>query len=154
MSSISSDIASYRYDDSRTDYNIHTYLTYNQANEIAQDIAGTMIPKIKEGVQYEGFGGQYYVGYEVPLHIIYIIGGIQYRFIYSYNVTETYENKDKVALRNVSIGSTSFELYAGEGRGYGTFMLGTTEVYVSVATDDPEAVNFECFEFVTITRNP
>ena len=70
VSSISSDIASYEYDDSRTDYNIHTHLTNNQANEIARDIAGTMIPKIKDGVTYEGFSGDYYVGYDNPLYLL------------------------------------------------------------------------------------
>ena len=36
----------------------------------------------------------------------------------------------------------------------GSFMPGTTEVYVSVYTDDPEVVNFERFEVLSITRNP
>lgn len=78
-------------------------MAYDEANKIAQDITGTMIPQIKEG-GVKG-GGMYYVGYEAPLDISYKIVKILYRFTYSYNDTEVNKSKGKVVLREVSMGS-------------------------------------------------
>ena len=123
-----------------------TLIGQKDAQIIASNIMNCQFPIVKEGVAVESFGGTYYVD-RSEMNIVYGIGGVKYRFILSFNVTEPFEYEGTPVLTDVVLGDKLLDLYQGDVWIYGSVSFGENAIRVGVFTQQPEVVDFSGFIF-------
>lgn len=141
-----------------TDFSISTRASDSSVKTIFQNITETRIVQSKQGVQCTSFRGECAWG---MLDLFYDINGVKYIFTYDFDSDRVEGPPEQSELKNVSIDSINFDLYKAKDETFrGSFLVSTTTIYVRtvevnviVSTDNPENINFDCFEFVKITKN-
>ena len=156
VSSVREDIKVYDHKHSQTDFSFPWSIDAQTVNIFVENLTGTMIPKPKQGVKCLSFSGRYYYSPYIngPLEISYNIGGVSYKFAYDFDDVESTSGQSEGKSQTVSIDSVDFELYKRlDERFSGSFILGNARVYVTVYADYPECIDFNDFEFMTITND-
>lgn len=124
----------------------------NFAENIASNIMQIKLPR-ENNVNVEDFSAVLYVE-PTFLDIVYSFDEIRYRFSYDFSSSESDSYEGTPVQENIPIASTAIDLYQNDNSLYGTVKIGTTPVDITVHTDNPNNINFDCFTFDLISDFP
>lgn len=151
VSSVNWRTRTYKYDASRSTYNVYQEISYSQARKSVKDITKTVIPRVKENVEIESFSASYYMGYQKPFQIKYQIDGHLFVFTYSYKLDDSQYSGELVY--SSKIGSSTLKLYR---KNYdiliGVVKIGKTQILVEVYSDNYRTVHMDYFDYIKISK--
>ena len=123
----------------------------NYAQDAAKVIPLFDLPTIKNSSKIE-FGGTYYAE-DQSFDCRYKIDGVLYTFAYRHKKLSLRENESVVALKDQKFGSSTIDIYKGDGYLVGVKSFDGYNVRVVIFTDDASKVSFDIFEFEKIQGN-
>ena len=110
----------------------------------------------KSDIIYDSFGGDYSVIHN-NLDTIWIINGIQYRFIYRIGSNTPIQRSDEPVLRNIKVGPFELDFYHGEDRLVGYIIDGTTTISMTVKPvtakiEQISDIKFDAFTIMDLSK--
>ena len=126
------------------------------ARKFADNCSDIKLFCLKSDIIYDSFGGDYSVMTN-RLDTIWIINGIQYRFIYRIGSNTPIQRSDEPVLRNIKVGPFELDFYHGEDRLVGYIIDGTTTISMTVKPvtakiEQISDIKFDAFTIMDLSK--
>ena len=122
----------------KTDHPEAQLFVVKELSDISEKIKKSDIPKPEFfNADINEFGGTYYSSRN-ELDLVYIVGGIRYRFVYSYNKPEhSYSGND---VEKCTFANHEFDLYEGDGCFVGSIYADYATIRITIYSTDSSSI--------------